>query len=109
MPGQALAVLTATFWNAVGRRKKWSLSLPARWAPAAMVRVGGGWGTQFLPWEEKKEKKIKHHGALLQTSLSQLHSRLQELPKSCLFPDDASKEEQTMPSCHDIFNDESFS
>lgn len=108
-------MLTATFWNAVGRRKKRSLPLPARWAPAAMCgskhgeEMVGGWGTQFLPWEEKREKKIKHHGALLQTSFSQLYSRLQEHPKSCLFPDDASKEEQTMPSCHDIFNDESFS
>jgi len=76
---------------------------------ASMVRVVGSWGTQFLHREEKREKKIKHHGTLLQTSLSQLYSRLQEHPKSCLFPDDASKEEQTMPSCHDIFNDESFS
>lgn len=47
--------------------------------------------------------------ALPQTSRSRPQPRLQEHPESCLLPDSASKEEQTMQSCHDIFNDESFS
>lgn len=76
-----------------------------------MLKPEGGQGSMLqglLPWEGGR-RKSKHHSALLQESCSQLGFQLQEHPKNCLFPDHASKEEQTMPSCHDIFNNESFS
>lgn len=89
---------------------------PAPRIGAHVVRTGGtkpegGQGSQpqgLLP-QEGGRRKSKHHSALLWASCSQPCFQLQEHPKSCLFPDHASKEEQTMPSCHDIFNDESFS